>query len=99
MRTCTKCLLSKSIKDFHKDPKGSGGYAARCKPCKNGSRNPKKEEKPKKVVNVLDELADKLACTFTITIQKDRKAILQVHGNPQRTYKARTPGELLIMSV
>lgn len=104
MKTCTKCLIRKTIDNFHLDKKNKDGRSARCKPCKNGSRiTPKKEEKPQKVkvtgVNILDELAEKFGSTFTITIQKDRKTILQVHGNPQTTYKARTPGELLSMAL
>lgn len=104
MKTCIKCLLSKSIKDFHLDKKNKDGRSARCKPCKNGSRIiHTKEVKPQKIkvqqVNVLDELADKFGSTLTITIQKDRKTILQVHGNPQTTYKARTPGELLSVAL
>jgi gas vesicle protein len=37
-RICTKCEENKPITDFHKDTKGAGGYATRCKICKNNSK-------------------------------------------------------------
>jgi len=37
-KTCTLCQKSKSISEYHKDTKGTDGFAARCKTCKNASR-------------------------------------------------------------
>ncbi len=121
-RICSKCEESKPIEEFHKDTKGKDGRAARCKTCKNGSRNFKTVETPSKkketiVVpieeetellkqvksavrsiqeeNLLDRLSERFGETFTITVKKDGKACLQVHGSPQTSYKEKTVTDLL----
>lgn len=33
-KTCSKCLISKSTKDFHKQSKAKDGYQSQCQDCK-----------------------------------------------------------------
>lgn len=39
MKTCTKCKKSKSLSEYHKDPKGKFNRSAQCKDCKNKAKS------------------------------------------------------------
>lgn len=44
--------------------------------------------------NILDALNKKFDATYTVTVQRDRRTYVQIHGNPKQSYKFRNLEEL-----
>ncbi len=45
--------------------------------------------------NLLDRLSERFGSCYTITVQKDRKCVMQVHSFPSLAFKAMSPADLL----
>jgi hypothetical protein len=48
MKTCNKCLISKSLEEFHNDSYSKSGKKSICKQCKNNQRSAWKKANPDK---------------------------------------------------
>lgn len=85
-RVCSKCdenkLLTKEF--YHADSKGSEGFSAQCKLCRNSKKrkvriHPKEEKIQTTKVSIAQEINDQLDDLYGVTSQEDLKAFARVH--------------------
>jgi hypothetical protein len=103
MKTCSKCLLEKDVREFHKDKSTKSGYSSACAKCKNLQKRVSQAlakpifeqtsvgkvsiQKKASFQELIDSLSEIYDACIVITRQKDGKAFLNILSNP--SHKAR----------
>ncbi len=96
--TCKVCKrVKKPVKMITKHTTSKKPVTITIKPeyYENGFRDPYGGVINLKAENLLTQLSQKLNATFSITVRTDGKTYLNCHSDPQISYKALSPEELI----